>query len=68
MVNWNADTVKQYKYVPRPSSNTLPCALVMLKSRETLLEVVLQHKIDALAISLCIKMCMTNTLHQGRNT
>ncbi len=35
--DWNADTIKLY--MPLPSSNTLSCALVVLKSRETMLEV-----------------------------
>ncbi len=42
IVNWKADTVELY--VPFPSSNTVSCALVMLKSRETMLEAVPQHR------------------------
>ncbi len=55
-MNWNTDTVELY--VSLPFSNTVSCAHVMLKSRETMLEAVPQHKIDALAISLFITPLM----------
>ncbi len=53
IVYWKADTVELY--VPLLSSNTVSCAPVMLKSMETMLEAVPQHKADALAVYIIMR-------------